>query len=109
MLKRAAGRQHHGISLVGLFGWVDQLSADQFGAAAFRREAIGEDNAVSWMIGRGAGIGAVGATDGPAAQRERAYHDFIDAHGDRVDGWVEGVSGFALMNSYAPLRMWVKA
>ncbi|MEM9579156.1 MAG: ABC transporter substrate-binding protein [Pseudomonadota bacterium] len=37
------------------------------------------------------------------------FNDFIDAHGDRVDGWVENVSGFALMNSYAPLRMWVKA
>ena len=37
------------------------------------------------------------------------FNDFIDAHGDRVDGWVEGVNGFALMNSYAPLRMWVKA
>ena len=37
------------------------------------------------------------------------FNDFIDAHGDRVDGWVEEVNGFALMNSYAPLRMWVKA
>ena len=37
------------------------------------------------------------------------FNDFIDAHGDRIAGWVEGVNGFALMNSYAPLRMWVKA
>ena len=37
------------------------------------------------------------------------FNDFIDAHGERVDGWVEGAAGFALMNSYAPLRMWVKA
>ena len=37
------------------------------------------------------------------------FNDFIDAHGERIDGWVEGVNGFALMNSYAPLRMWVKA
>ena len=37
------------------------------------------------------------------------FNDFIDAHGDKVDGWVEGTAGFALMNSYAPLRMWVKA
>ncbi len=37
------------------------------------------------------------------------FNDFIDATGDRVDGWVEGVNGFALMNSYAPMRMWVKA
>lgn len=37
------------------------------------------------------------------------FNDFIDAHTDRIDGWVEGVKGFALMNSYAPLRMWVKA
>jgi peptide/nickel transport system substrate-binding protein len=37
------------------------------------------------------------------------FNDFIDAYGDKVDGWVDGVNGFALMNSYAPLRMWVKA
>lgn len=37
------------------------------------------------------------------------FNDFIDATSDRIDGWVEGVKGFALMNSYAPLRMWVKA
>ncbi|MEM9967963.1 MAG: ABC transporter substrate-binding protein [Pseudomonadota bacterium] len=37
------------------------------------------------------------------------FNDFIDAHGDKVDGWVEGAAGFALMNSYAPMRMWVKA
>lgn len=37
------------------------------------------------------------------------FNDFIDAHGDKVAGWVEGVNGFALMNSYAPMRMWVKA
>ncbi len=37
------------------------------------------------------------------------FNDFIDATGDRLEGWVDGVNGFALMNSYAPLRMWVKA
>ncbi|MEM6940428.1 MAG: ABC transporter substrate-binding protein [Pseudomonadota bacterium] len=37
------------------------------------------------------------------------FNDFIDAHGERLDGWVENVNGFALMNCYAPLRMWVKA
>ena len=35
------------------------------------------------------------------------FNDFIDASSDRLAGWVEGVNGFALMNSYAPLRMWV--
>lgn len=37
------------------------------------------------------------------------FNDFVDATSDRLAGWVEGVNGFALMNSYAPLRMWVKA
>ena len=37
------------------------------------------------------------------------FNDFIDATGDRIEGWVDGVNGFALMNSYAPFRMWVKA
>ena len=37
------------------------------------------------------------------------FNDFIDAHGDRVDGYGSTTAGFALMNSYAPLRMWVKA
>ena len=37
------------------------------------------------------------------------FNDFVDATSDRVDGWVDGVNGFALMNSYAPMRMWVKA
>ncbi|UYV37783.1 ABC transporter substrate-binding protein [Rhodobacteraceae bacterium D3-12] len=37
------------------------------------------------------------------------FNDFVDAHSDRIDGWVEGAKGFALMNSYAPLKMWVKA
>ena len=35
------------------------------------------------------------------------FNDFIDASSDRLAGWVDGVNGFALMNSYAPLRMWV--
>ncbi|PIE12279.1 MAG: peptide ABC transporter substrate-binding protein [Rhodobacterales bacterium] len=35
------------------------------------------------------------------------FNDFIDAHSDRVAGWVEDVPGFALMHNYAPLRMWV--
>ena len=35
------------------------------------------------------------------------FNDFIDAHTDRVAGWVEGAAGFALMNSYAPMKMWV--
>ncbi len=35
------------------------------------------------------------------------FNDFIDATTDRVAGWVDGAAGFALMNSYAPLKMWV--
>lgn len=35
------------------------------------------------------------------------FNDFVDATSDRVDGWVEGVKGFSMMNQYAPMRMWV--
>jgi peptide/nickel transport system substrate-binding protein len=35
------------------------------------------------------------------------FNDFIDANNDRIMGWKDDVAGFALMNSYAPLRMWV--
>ncbi len=35
------------------------------------------------------------------------FNDFIDAHNDKVGGWVEGVAGFSLMNGYAAQRMWV--
>ncbi|MEM6660859.1 MAG: ABC transporter substrate-binding protein [Pseudomonadota bacterium] len=37
------------------------------------------------------------------------FNDFIDATSDRVTGWVDDARGFALMNSYAPHKMWVKA
>ena len=37
------------------------------------------------------------------------FNDFVDATSDKVDGWVDGVKGHALMNAYAPLKMWVKA
>ena len=37
------------------------------------------------------------------------FNDFVDATSDKIDGWVEGVKGHALMNAYAPLKMWVKA
>ena len=37
------------------------------------------------------------------------FNDFVDATSDRLAGWVEGAKGFALMNSYAPLKMWVTA
>lgn len=37
------------------------------------------------------------------------FNDFIDAHNDKIGGWVEGVNGFALMNGYAAARMWVNA
>ncbi len=37
------------------------------------------------------------------------FNDFVDATSDRIAGWVENTKGFALMNSYAPHRMWVKA
>ena len=37
------------------------------------------------------------------------FNDFVDATTDRIDGWVDNVKGFALMNAYAPMRMWVKA
>ncbi len=35
------------------------------------------------------------------------FNDFVDATSDRISGWVDGSAGFALMNSYAPHRMWV--
>lgn len=35
------------------------------------------------------------------------FNDFIDATSERVAGWIDDTAGFALMNSYAPLRMWV--
>ncbi|MAC80566.1 MAG: peptide ABC transporter substrate-binding protein [Rhodobacteraceae bacterium] len=35
------------------------------------------------------------------------FNDFLDASSDRVAGWKEGVAGYALMNSYAPMKMWV--
>ncbi|MEM8740482.1 MAG: ABC transporter substrate-binding protein [Pseudomonadota bacterium] len=35
------------------------------------------------------------------------FNDFIDASTERVAGWTENVAGYALMNSYAPHRMWV--
>ena len=35
------------------------------------------------------------------------FNDFVDATTDRVAGWKDGVAGHALMNAYAPLRMWV--
>lgn len=35
------------------------------------------------------------------------FNDFIDAHNDKIGGWVEGVAGFSLMNGYAAQRMWV--
>ncbi|MCP4817811.1 MAG: peptide ABC transporter substrate-binding protein, partial [Shimia sp.] len=37
------------------------------------------------------------------------FNDFIDATSDKLGGWVENAKGFALMNGYAPLRMWVNA
>lgn len=37
------------------------------------------------------------------------FNDFIDATTDKIAGWEEGVAGYALMNSYAPLKMWVVA
>jgi peptide/nickel transport system substrate-binding protein len=37
------------------------------------------------------------------------FNDFVDATTDRLDGWVENAKGFALMNSYSPMKMWVKA
>ncbi|THH36253.1 ABC transporter substrate-binding protein [Aliishimia ponticola] len=37
------------------------------------------------------------------------FNDFVDATSDRIDGYVENTAGYALMNSYAPMRMWVKA
>ncbi|ABF64553.1 ABC transporter substrate-binding protein [Ruegeria sp. TM1040] len=37
------------------------------------------------------------------------FNDFVDATSDRLDGWKDGVKGHALMNGYAPLKMWVKA
>ena len=35
------------------------------------------------------------------------FNDFIDATSSRIAGWVENAKGFALMNSYAPHKMWV--
>lgn len=35
------------------------------------------------------------------------FNDFIDASTDRIAGWIDDTAGFALMNSYAPHRMWV--
>ena len=35
------------------------------------------------------------------------FNDFIDASSDRIAGWIDDTAGFALMNSYAPHRMWV--
>ncbi|MEM8731681.1 MAG: ABC transporter substrate-binding protein [Pseudomonadota bacterium] len=35
------------------------------------------------------------------------FNDFLDATSDRITGWVDGTAGYALMNSYAPHRMWV--
>ncbi|KUP94291.1 ABC transporter substrate-binding protein [Tritonibacter horizontis] len=37
------------------------------------------------------------------------FNDFVDATSDRIEGWVEGTKGYALMNGYAPHKMWVKA
>jgi len=37
------------------------------------------------------------------------FNDFVDATSDRVDGWGKGGAGYPLMNSYAHVRMWVKA
>ena len=37
------------------------------------------------------------------------FNDFVDATSDKLAGWVDGAKGFALMNSYAPHKMWVKA
>ena len=35
------------------------------------------------------------------------FNDFIDATSDRITGWDNKVAGFAMMNSYAPHRMWI--
>ncbi|GAA6180222.1 MULTISPECIES: ABC transporter substrate-binding protein [unclassified Shimia] len=35
------------------------------------------------------------------------FNDWVDAYSDRLGGWVEGVSGFSVMNGYAATRMWV--
>jgi len=37
------------------------------------------------------------------------FNDFVDATSDKIAGWVDDAAGFALMNSYAPAKMWVKA
>ncbi|MBO9472945.1 ABC transporter substrate-binding protein [Shimia sp. R10_1] len=37
------------------------------------------------------------------------FNDFVDAHTDKLGGWVEGVAGFSLMHGYAAQRMWVTA
>ncbi len=35
------------------------------------------------------------------------FNDFLDATSDRITGFVDGTSGYALMNGFAPHRMWV--
>ncbi len=35
------------------------------------------------------------------------FNDFVDATNDKLAGWADGVKGLPLMNSYAPMRMWV--
>ncbi|MEO0634022.1 MAG: ABC transporter substrate-binding protein [Pseudomonadota bacterium] len=37
------------------------------------------------------------------------FNDFVDATSDKIEGWQDDTAGFALMNGYAPMRMWVKA
>ena len=37
------------------------------------------------------------------------FNQFIDAVGDRVEGWVDAKTGFELNNFYAPMKMWVAA
>ncbi len=35
------------------------------------------------------------------------FNDFVDATSDKITGWVDDEKGFALMNSYAPMKMWI--
>lgn len=35
------------------------------------------------------------------------FNDFIDATSNRIAGWQDNSGGYDLMNSYAPLKMWV--
>lgn len=35
------------------------------------------------------------------------FNDFVDATSDRLAGWKSNVKGFALMNAFAPHKMWV--